>query len=281
MKTAIQRRVVRCCARSASISRRAATSRAIITARALSTSRTPPPRCPVAMISAAAIRSPAGSSISAANARSAASVPVRAFSRLASAVTGSLMAAGAERALASSASSRPRLAVSMSDRRLVHCSRPSSFAVRCCCRRVLSTRGRKMTASPAARPATGQRVIASTARQATSASSIRRAEASDIVPARRHRGGGRPGRRGRPISSRMPSTSPAAISPPARAASTVIASRPAQSSPARPAPAGPPPAAGRAAPGRSRPRPAGPASGARGCARRPPARPGRRAGTAG
>jgi hypothetical protein len=50
---------------------------------------------------------------------------------LLAALAGGAIAAGAERALASRASSRPRLAVSMSPSRRVHCSSPSSFAVRC------------------------------------------------------------------------------------------------------------------------------------------------------
>jgi hypothetical protein len=130
-KKQIHRIVVRCCARSASISRRAATSRPSITASAVSTSFDAPPRRPVAMMSAAAMRSPAGSSISAANSRSAVSVPARAASRMLRAVTGAAMAAGADLALACKASSSPRLADSMSASRRTHCSRPSSTAVRC------------------------------------------------------------------------------------------------------------------------------------------------------
>ena len=169
----IHRSVVRCWARSASISRRAAMSLARISARALSTPRTAPPRWPVAMRRAAAIRSPAGSSISVAKARSASSVLTLAARRLASAVTGPAIAAGAVLALTVIASSSPRLAVSMSESLRVHCSRPSSFAVRCRAALAAVSFGTNMTAPIVASAATGQRVTASMISPARTATASR------------------------------------------------------------------------------------------------------------
>src|ERR1700722_3794324 len=171
-KPIIQRRVVRCSARLASISRRAATSLESNSASALSTPCTPPPRCPVAISSAATIRSAAGSSISSANASSASWVSRRADSRLASAETWGATAAGAVLALTSSASSRPRLVLSMSASRRIHCSRPSSVAVRCRAVLVDISLGTKAAPSPAAIAATGHRVMASMASPTTTASAI-------------------------------------------------------------------------------------------------------------
>ncbi len=176
------------------------------------------------MIRAAAIRSPAGSSISAANARSAVSVLARADSRRASAPTGPAISAGAVRALASSASSSPRLAVSMSASRRAHCSSASRAAVRRLCCDPDISRGRNSAAATAESPATGQRVISSTPSPATTASSTRRPDPAGSRA--RSTDGGVPGAGARRVSSAASSTSPAATSAPATAASTFTGGRP-------------------------------------------------------
>ncbi len=222
MNAMIHRSVVRCWARSASISRRAAMSLASIPARALSTPPAAPPRSLVAMIKAAAIRSPAGSSSSAAKARKASSVPILADSRLDSAVTGPAIAAGALRALTSSASSKPRLAVSMSDSLRVHCSRPSSLPVRCRAARTAVTLGTKMTAAAAASAATGQRVNASITSPAGRASAIR-VLAAVIRRAASIRAGGMPAAGALRVSSPTPTTTPVMIMAPEKAAAMITA----------------------------------------------------------
>ena len=102
-----QRAVARGFARSASIARRARTSAATDSARLSNTLATPAPRRRAPRIRFAATRSPVASSRSSANIRSASSVDQRARSRATSRVTSGRIGSGADRKVATSASSKP------------------------------------------------------------------------------------------------------------------------------------------------------------------------------
>jgi hypothetical protein len=151
-----QRAVARGFARSASMARRARTSAATDSARLSNTLATPAPRRRAARIRFAATRSPVASSRSSANIRSACSVDQRAFSRATSRVTSGRIGSGADRSVATSASSNPTPTVSTPDSERVHSSIASSRSICAVAGGAESRMGRPANAAGTTSTATSQ-----------------------------------------------------------------------------------------------------------------------------
>jgi hypothetical protein len=225
-----QRAVARGFARSASMARRARTSAATDSARLSNTLATPAPRRRAASIRFAATRSPVASSRSSANIRSACSVDQRARSRATSQVTSGRIGSGADRNVATSASSNPTPTVSTPDRERVHSSIASSRSICAVAGGAESRMGRPATAAGTTRTATSQPLSNATSTPTTSptrsSSRVRRStERTRPVTVSRDRGGAG----GRCVVRRSPAMMPirpATSSPPASAGMSGVTTPP-------------------------------------------------------